>query len=278
MKLFNFENYYNEENILFTTNKIEAENISKKYGSKFALSELNLSFNKGMVEGVIGPNGSGKTTALRIISGIIKYDSGLIKIDGNVIESYEKFARKNIAYVPESPVLYETLTGNEYCDLYSGVRGANGDEYQSMKERIADALDLVDIMDRPIGMLSFGTKQKIAILSALCSNPEVLIFDESLNGLDPTSIIVVKEVIREMIKNGHFVIFSTHILDVAEIICNRVQILDSGRKILEGSMEELKGDDGEGGFLERLFLQITGKEDIIEKAKKLGDSLFRSEE
>lgn len=132
-------------------------------------------------------------------------------------------------------------------------------------------------MDRPIGMLSFGTKQKISILSALSSKPEVLILDESLNGLDPTSIIVVKEVIREMIQNGHFVIFSTHILDLAEIMCNRVQILDSGKKILEGNMDELN-EEGEGGFLEKLFLQITGKEDILEKAKKLGDSLFRSEE
>jgi ABC-2 type transport system ATP-binding protein len=213
---------------------------------------------------------------LRIISGIIRYDSGTIKIDDQNVENYDKFARKNISYVPETPILYETLTGNEYCDLYANARNADRDDYDERKTRIADALDLVEVMDRPIGMLSFGTKQKVSILAALSSDPQVLILDESLNGLDPTSIIVVKEIMREMVKAGHFVIFSTHLLDIAEIICQRVQILDSGKKVLDGNMDELKEDE-ENGFLEKLFLAITGKEDVLDKAKKLGDSLFQSD-
>lgn len=242
-----------------------------------ALDNLNLIFNSGVVEGILGPNGSGKTTALRIMAGIVKMDSGSIMIDGKEVEDYKKFSSTGISYVPEAPVLYETLTGDEYCDIYAEVRKDSDTDYYKRKERIADALSISGVMGKPIGTLSFGTKQKISILSALASDPQILILDESLNGLDPASIIVVKEVIKEMTSTGHFVIFSTHLLDIAEIVCQRVQILNKGKRVLEGNMDDLQGD-GESGFLEKLFLNITGNGDLIDRAKRVGDYLYRSED
>ena len=233
---------------------IEIKNVVKKYGKKVALKDISFNVEDGEIFAFIGHNGAGKTTLIKSIVGIHDFDEGDILINGKSIKTDPLACKKEIAYVPDNPELYENLSAIEYinfiCDMYEidqETRTENISKYAKMFE-------IEDKLNDTIDSFSHGMKQKVALISALAHNPQILIMDEPFVGLDPKAVFDFKEVMNEMIKDGKSVFFSTHILDVAEKLCSRVAIIKKGELVKVGTMKEVKGDKS----LENVFMELEG--------------------
>jgi len=251
-----------------TGSAIDVSHLTKTYGATVALNDVTLSVGTGEVRGLLGPNGSGKSSLMKTIMGLTKPSYGSIQVLGYDVRMSPMEIKKIVGYVPESPRLYEFLTATEYLDFIADVRGL---PFEQKKERIArfvDALDLEGKQGDMISSYSQGMKQKVAIIGALLHRPRVLLMDEPLNGLDPKSARLVKELIHGLAKEGVSVVFSTHILEIAEAICDKLTILQGGKILAEGTSKDLRENAGlPGSGLEDVFLKLTGTkgvEDIVE--------------
>ncbi len=247
---------------------IEVSHLTKFYGPTLALSDVTLSVRMGEVRGLLGPNGSGKSTLMKTLVGLLKPTSGSVRVLSLDLEKDPMQVKRMAGYVPESPRLYEFLTATEYLDFIADVRGLSLQEKEERIKVFVNALDLEGKEGDLISSYSQGMKQKVAIMGALLHRPKILLLDEPLNGLDPKSARVVKELIHGLSKEGVSTIFSTHVLEIAEAMCSRITILQNGRILAEGTSVELREKAGlSGSGLEEVFLKLTGAkgvEDIVE--------------
>lgn len=236
---------------------INIENLSKSFGDKLALDNLNLKVKRGEIFGFLGPNGAGKTTTIKMIVGMLKQDKGHILIDRIDTLKDPIEAKKKFAFVPDNPDVYETMTGRQYLNFIGDVfeisldkRGENIKKYQEIFE-MEENLDLL------ISSYSHGMKQKIVLMGALIHEPDLLILDEPMVGLDAKSSFRLKNIMRQLCDSGKSVFFSTHVMEVAEKVCDRIGIINKGKLIAVGSLEEIKNQADDEGSLEKIFLELT---------------------
>lgn len=231
---------------------LHIQNLTKAYGEKKAVDQLNLHIAPGEIYGFIGHNGAGKTTTLKSVAGILQFDSGEILIGGKSIKKEPLECKKKIAYIPDNPDLYEFMTGEKFLSFIADVFGVSA---KARKERIAcyaEAFGMTEDLAQPIAAYSHGMKQKLAIISAWMHEPELILMDEPFVGLDPKAAHTLKGMMREVCDNGGAIFFSTHVLEVAEKLCDKVAIIKGGRLVRSGTMEEVRGDDS----LEDVFLEL----------------------
>ena len=231
---------------------IEIKNVTKKYGQKEALKNVTFNVNNGEIFAFIGHNGAGKTTLIKAIVGIHEFDSGDILINGNSIKNDPIACKKLMAFVPDNPELYEDMKAIDFINFICDMYEVPLEEREKNIKKYAKMFEIDSNLNDTINSFSHGMKQKIALIAALSHNPQILIMDEPFVGLDPKAVFDVKEIMNEMIKEGKIVFFSTHILDVAEKLCNKVAIIKNGQLLKVGSMKEIKGDKS----LEKVFLDL----------------------
>ena len=242
---------------------VKLDDVTKRYGDILAIDHLSLEVKRGEVFGLLGPNGSGKSTTLKMILGLAKPDSGTINAFGMNVHEHPIEVKRLIGYVPESPRIYEFLTGLEFLDLTGDIYGMTPTEKERRIREYLHALELDGREGDMIGSYSEGMKQKIVIISALMHRPKLLLLDEPLSGLDPKSARIVKDLIRNLAADGVTTIMSTHVLEIAQAICDRIAIMQNGRLLALGTMEELRREAGmPGSGLEDIFLKLTGASDI----------------
>ncbi len=231
---------------------LEIKHYSKSYGKgKKAADDVCITVDGGDIYGFIGHNGAGKSTTIRAVVGVLDFTEGEIYIDGHSVKDEPMACKKVTAYIPDNPDLYENLTGIQYLNFVADVFGIGTAERNERIKKYGDLFEITDSLGDLISSYSHGMKQKVAIISALIHNPKLLVLDEPFVGLDPKASFVLKEIMHEMCKNGSAVFFSTHVLDVAEKLCNKIAIIKHGKIIASGSMEELtKGHSLEETFLE----------------------------
>ena len=230
------------------------ENLTKKYGEKVAVNDLSLHIRPGEIYGFIGHNGAGKTTTLKSVVGILKFDSGEIFIDGNSIKDEPLKCKEKIAYIPDNPDLYDYMTGTKYLNFIADIFKVDEKKRREKIDEYAEIFGLSDDLGAPIASYSHGMKQKLAVISALIHDPKLIIMDEPFVGLDPKAAHTLKEIMRKICDDGGAIFFSTHVLEVAEKLCDKIAIIKDGRLIRSGTMEEVKGDDS----LEEVFLELEG--------------------
>lgn len=235
------------------------ENLSKTYGNKSqkAVDDLCFTVRDGEIFGFVGPNGAGKTTTIKMIAALLSPDTGRIIIDGVDNQQDLMAAKEKFSYVPDNPELFEKIRGNEYLRFMSDVYKVPDGEFKERAARYLDIFDLTGDAAAPIAAYSHGMKQKIALIGALIHNPRLFILDEPMVGLDPKSSFELKKIMAELCAQGHSVFFSTHVLDVAEKICDRIAIINHGRLIALGTMDEIRGGAGKDESLEEIFLELT---------------------
>ncbi len=231
---------------------LKIKNFTKKYGEKCAVDNLTLEIRPGEICAFIGHNGAGKTTTLKACVGLLGFDEGEITIDGISIKSDPIRAKQITAYIPDNPELYEFLTGIKYLNFVADIYGVDAGERSKIIAEIADEFDLTKDLAERIGSYSHGMKQKLAIIAAWLHSPKLVLMDEPFVGLDPKAAHTLKLMMREHCERGGSIFFSTHVLDVAEKLCDRVAIIKSGKLIVTGNMDEVKGDDS----LEEVFLEL----------------------
>jgi len=232
------------------------EHLTKKFGDKVAVDDLSLHIAAGEVYGFIGHNGAGKTTTLRSVVGIQQFDAGSVRIDGIPLAENPIECKRRIAYIPDNPDLYEFMTGIKYLNFVADVFGVGADARQERIRRYAALFELTDDLGQPISTYSHGMKQKLAVISAWLHQPRLILMDEPFVGLDPKASHILKEMMREFCDGGGAIFFSTHVLEVAEKLCDKVAIIRRGRLIRSGTMEEVKGDDS----LEEVFLELEDED------------------
>lgn len=236
---------------------LKIENLTKKYGNKRVVDDLSLHIRPGEIYGFIGHNGAGKTTTIKSCCGILQFDSGEIYIDGISIKEKPLECKARLAYIPDNPELYDYMTGIGFLNFVADVFGVGAEERQERIHRYADIFELTGDLAQPIASYSHGMKQKLAIISALIHNPKLIIMDEPFVGLDPKAAYLLKGIMREICDNGGTIFFSTHVLEVAEKLCDKVAIIKSGRLIKSGTMDEVRGDTS----LEQVFLELEADND-----------------
>jgi len=242
---------------------VELTKVSKRYADIVAVDYIDLDVKYGEIFSLLGPNASGKSTTLKMILGLVKQDSGSVKVLGENAEEDPVAVKRQVGYVPETPRLYEFLTGLEYLDFVGDIYGVESSQKKMRIEEYLEALDLEGREGDMISSYSQGMKQKIALISAFLHKPKLLILDEPLNGLDPKSARIVKDLLRELAAQGITTIMSTHILEIAQAMCDRIAIMYEGRLLALGNMEELRQKARlPGSDLEDIFLKLTGTEDI----------------
>ncbi|MEG9195175.1 MAG: ABC transporter ATP-binding protein [Candidatus Methanoglobus sp.] len=241
---------------------IELVNVKKSFGNSEVLKGISLRVNSE-IYGILGPNGSGKTTLMKIVAGIMKPSAGKVFVEGVDVESDPIRVKQIVGYVPETPILYESLTVSELLNLVGKVRGLNKEELEEKVANFARAFEIEDYLDSLIATLSFGNRQKVAIISALLHNPSVLILDEVMNGLDVRSAKILRELLFRFRREGKSILFSTHIMPFAERLCDRVGVIYEGKIVAEGKVGDLK-DFAKVKDLEDVFLKLTRGEDISE--------------
>lgn len=242
---------------------VEASSLSKSYGTNLAVSNFTLSIDAGQVFGLLGPNGSGKSTLMKTMVGLIKPTSGSMRIFGKDPQGEPLAVRSMVGYVPESARLYEFLTAREYLDFVADLYGVPIEEKGERIGQFLEAFELKGREDEMISGFSQGMKQKVTIIGALIHRPRLLIMDEPLNGLDPRSAKIVKDLLNKLAAEGVTTIFSTHILEIAQAICDRVAIMYRGELLAEGKIDELRSRAGmEKGSFEEVFLKLTGIDDV----------------
>ena len=249
---------------------LRLESLSKSFGDIKAVKGIDLSLQKGEIKGLLGPNGSGKSTTMKMVLGILKPDSGEIYVDGEKESTAPIDFKKKIGYVPETPQLYEFLTGIEYIDFVSEMYGVPPAERKERVTHFLQGLQLAGHENEMISGYSQGMKQKVALISALVHKPRILVLDEALNGLDPRSAKLVKDLLRELANEGVSILFSTHVLEIAQALCDRVAIMYMGSILAEGTVAELTQGAGlPGSSLEEAFLKMTGTDDLGEVVREL---------
>ena len=232
------------------------QHLTKRYGEKKAVDDLSLHIAPGEIYGFIGHNGAGKTTTLKSVVGILQFDEGEITIDGHSVKADPLACKRELAYIPDNPDLYDFMTGIKYLNFVADIFGVGAAERQARIRRYADAFELTDDLAQPIAAYSHGMKQKLAIIAAWLHQPRLIIMDEPIVGLDPKASHLLKGMMREVCDNGGAIFFSTHVLEVAEKLCDKVAIIKGGKLIRSGTMEKVKGDDS----LEEVFLELEGEE------------------
>ena len=234
---------------------LKIEHLTKAYGEKKAVDDLNLHIAPGEIYGFIGHNGAGKTTTLKSVAGILQFDVGEITIGGISIKENPLECKRRFAYIPDNPDLYDYMTGIKYLNFIADIFGVGANERQARIRKYADAFELTDDLTQPIAAYSHGMKQKLAIISAWLHQPKLILMDEPFVGLDPKASHLLKEMMRQVCDEGGAIFFSTHVLEVAEKLCDKVAIIKSGSLIRSGTMEEVKGDES----LEDVFLELEGE-------------------
>lgn len=234
---------------------LSIEHLTKTYGEKKAVDDLSLHIAPGEIYGFIGHNGAGKTTTIKSVVGILGFDSGRITIAGHSISDEPIECKKMLAYIPDNPDLYEFMTGMKYLDFIADIYGIDKANRGERIKKYADIFEIYNDLGKPINAYSHGMKQKLAIISAWIHDPKLIIMDEPFVGLDPKAAFALKGMMREVCDNGGAIFFSTHVLEVAEKLCDKIAIIKSGKLIRSGTMEEVKGDDS----LEDVFLELEGE-------------------
>ena len=231
---------------------LKIENLTKVYGDKKTVDDLSLHIAPGEIYGFIGHNGAGKTTTLKSVAGILQFDAGEIYINGKSVKEQPLECKKEIAYIPDNPDLYDFMSGIKYLNFIADIFGVSAEDRAARIKKYADTFELTDSLAEPVAAYSHGMKQKLAIIAAWLHTPRLIIMDEPFVGLDPKAAHILKEMMREECDNGGAIFFSTHVLEVAEKLCDKVAIIKAGRLIRSGTMEEVKGD----ASLEQVFLEL----------------------
>ncbi len=234
---------------------LNIEHLTKVYGGKKAVDDLSLHIAPGEIYGFIGHNGAGKTTTLKAAVGILAFDTGEITVGGVSLKQDPLACKKQIAYIPDNPDLYDFMSGIKYLHFIADVFGVSAEDRTARIKKYADLFELTDDLAQPISAYSHGMKQKLAIIAAWLHTPRLVIMDEPFVGLDPKAAHLLKGMMRELCDAGGAIFFSTHVLEVAEKLCDKVAIIKGGRLIRSGTMEEVKGDDS----LEEVFLELEGE-------------------
>ena len=231
---------------------LKIDHLTKTYGEKKAVDNLSLHIQAGEIYGFIGHNGAGKTTTLKSVAGILQFDAGEITVCGKSIRTQPIECKRDMAYIPDNPDLYEYMTGIKYLNFIADIFGVSAEDRQERIRKYADLFELTADLAQPIAAYSHGMKQKLAIISAWLHAPKLIIMDEPFVGLDPKAAHLLKGMMRELCESGGAIFFSTHVLEVAEKLCDKVAIIKGGKLIRSGTMEEVKGDDS----LEEVFLEL----------------------
>ena len=234
---------------------LQIEHLTKAYGDKKAVDDLSLHIRPGEIYGFIGHNGAGKTTTLKSAVGILRFDSGEIRINGRSIKDEPVACKRVLAYIPDNPDLYDFMTGIKYLNFVADIFGVPSEERRAKIDDYAVRFELTDDLAQPIAAYSHGMKQKLAVIAAWLHSPKLIIMDEPFVGLDPKAAHLLKIMMRELCEEGGAIFFSTHVLEVAEKLCDKVAIIKGGRLIRSGTMEEVKGDDS----LEDVFLELEAE-------------------
>ena len=234
---------------------LRIEGLTKTYGEKKAVDELSIHILSGEIYGFIGHNGAGKTTTLKCVTGILSFDKGEILIDGDSIIKNPVECKRKLAYIPDNPDLYEFMSGIKYLNFVADIFGVSSEERQEKIRKYSDVFELTKDLAQPISSYSHGMKQKLAVISAWLHSPTLILMDEPFVGLDPKAAFKLKEMMREHCDNGGAIFFSTHVLEVAEKLCDKVAIIKQGRLIKSGTMEEVRGDES----LEEVFLELEAE-------------------
>ena len=231
---------------------LEIKGLTKRFGEKTAVDDLSLHIAPGTICGFIGHNGAGKTTTLKSVAGILDFDEGEILIDGISIKQDPLACKRRFAYIPDNPDLYDFMTGIKYLNFIADIFGVSPELRRERIEKYAALFELTNDLAQPVSAYSHGMKQKLAIISAWIHSPRLIIMDEPFVGLDPKAAHILKGMMRELCDGGGAIFFSTHVLEVAEKLCDQVAIIKGGRLIRSGTMAEVKGDDS----LEEVFLEL----------------------
>jgi len=259
---------------------VEIHGLAKMYGNFGALNGLNLKVMPGEIYGLLGPNGAGKTTTLRITAGLIEPTEGSVVVSGFDATKDPFHAKAQIGYVAEIPILYESLTPRELLEFESSVRALGKEPVNRKAHQLAEAFEVASAFDTPIATLSMGTKQKVAIIAALIHQPPVLLLDEPLNSLDARSSRILKELLSLHVQRGGAVLFSTHVMEIAQRLCSRIGIIFEGRIVAEGDLDQLRARAGEkDATLEEVFMKLTNEASEVENiVKMLRESYFVNED
>ena len=239
---------------------LEIKNFSKFYGNKKAVENLSISVQSGDIYGFIGANGAGKTTTIKAVVGIHDFENGSITIDGHSIKEEPVICKKMMAYIPDNPDLYEHLTGFQYINFIADLFEVSTEMRRERIQRYGDLFGMTKNLSGMISSYSHGMKQKTAIISALVHSPKLLILDEPFVGLDPKAAFLLKKIMHECVSDGGAIFFSTHVLDVAEKLCNKIAIIKNGKLIASGNTEEVKGNKS----LETFFMEVQDNEQNLD--------------
>lgn len=251
---------------------MQFQGVVKRYGKFTAVKGLDLDVHRGEIFGFLGPNGAGKTTTIRMAAGVLRPTEGTVLIGGEDIAKTPETAKAKTGYIPDRPYLYEKLSGGEFLRFVAGLWGREGQEVEDRADRLLELFHLTEWKDELVESYSHGMRQKLLISSALIHQPELIVVDEPMVGLDPRSARLLKELLRTFVDAGGTVFLSTHTLEVAEALCDRIAIINEGEIIALGTMDELRAQaDAGGAHLEEIFLKVTGGEamaDVIDSLKE----------
>ncbi len=254
---------------------ILTEHLSRDYGAKRALSDLNLRVEPGEILGFLGPNGAGKSTTVKILTGMIRPTSGRALVAGFDIVSQPLEAKRRLGYVPESAAIYDGLTAPEYLELVACLHHLEPKVAAARQAELLELFGLVDVPGQRLSEFSKGMRQKVLIAAALLHRPDVLLFDEPLDGLDVNAALIVKEVLKQLAAQGKTILFCSHILDVVERICSRIVIINEGRQIVDGTAAGIRESTGTAS-LEEAFSKLTGVTDVGRLASEFISALERT--
>ncbi|MDO5718778.1 MAG: ABC transporter ATP-binding protein [Tissierellia bacterium] len=236
---------------------IKIENLLKKFGNKYAVDHIDLEVKPGEIFGFLGPNGAGKTTTIKMMVGLIEPDEGSINLAGIDMRKNSLEAKRHLSYVPDNPDIYEKMTGIQYLNFLSNIYKITKNEREKRIKRYAEIFEMEDNLGSFISSYSHGMKQKICLIGALIHEPDIFILDEPMVGLDPKSSFNLKKIMRNRCAEGKSVFFSTHVMEVAEKLCDRIAIIKDGKIIAVGTLEEIKKQAKDEGSLEKIFLELT---------------------
>lgn len=245
---------------------VDIQNLRKKYGQKPVLHGINLEITSGQIIGYIGPNGAGKSTTVKVLCGLISEFQGDVSIFGMDLRTQTLDIKRKIGYIPENASLYESLTPLEFMEFIGEMRGMTSEQTRQKAEALMNIFEMKSNLNQRISTFSKGMRQKVLICSALIHNPELIFMDEPLSGLDANSVIMVKEMLTHLAREGKTIFYSSHIMDVVEKISDRIVLIDQGKVIADGSFNELSGISNDEN-LEKLFTRLTGNTNHGEKAE-----------
>ena len=253
---------------------ISLRGVKKHYGKFAAVKGIDLDVHRGEIFGFLGPNGAGKTTTIRMVAGVLQPTEGRVVVGGDDLERNPEAAKARIGYIPDRPYLYEKLSGGEFLRFVAGLWGKEGDAVEARADRLLELFQLTQWKDELIESYSHGMRQKILISSALIHQPELIVVDEPLVGLDPRAARLLKDLFKTFVANGGTVFLSTHTLEVAEALCDRIAIINKGDIMGLGTMDELRAQSNAGGaHLEEIFLKLTGDEAMADVVGSLREAI-----